>query len=106
MEQSMYVIPSLPDTQALTEFRERSAAVLKELSKSDRPLLLTQKGKAAGVVMSPKAYERLADAAHLSQSIAAARQSLQEFHQGKGRPAKLALDALEAKYRAKLAPKA
>jgi len=101
----MYLIPSLPETQALTEFRERTAAVLRELSKSDKPLLLTQKGKAAGVVMSPRAYELMADAASLYRSIAAARQSLQEFHQGKARPLSDALDQLEAKYSAKPAPK-
>ncbi|HEX2837338.1 MAG TPA: type II toxin-antitoxin system Phd/YefM family antitoxin [Phycisphaerales bacterium] len=97
----MYTPPSLPDTQALTEFRENTAAVLKRLARTDRPLLLTQKGKAAGIVMSTRVYEQLADAAALSQSIEAVRRGLKEFNAGKARPAAKALAALERKLKQK-----
>lgn len=98
-------ITHMPETQALTDFREHTATVLKRLAKSGKPLLLTQKGKAAGVVMSTKVYEQLADAAALAESITAVRQSLEEFAQGKSRPADVVLDRLDAKYRAMLGRK-
>ncbi|MGH7242372.1 MAG: type II toxin-antitoxin system Phd/YefM family antitoxin [Phycisphaerales bacterium] len=97
----MYTPPSLPDTQALTEFRENTAQVLKQLARSDRPLLLTQKGKAAGIVMSTHAYEQLADAALLSHSIRAVDRSIRQIAAGKTYPAEEVLQELERKYAAK-----
>lgn len=103
----MYHPPSLPDTQALTDFRENTAAVLKKLADSNRPLLITQKGKAAGVIMSPRAYEALADAAELARSVEQVRLSIAQFEAGLVEPADKAFAKLEAKYRRRVgkAPK-
>ena len=94
----MYIPTHLPDTQALTEFREQTAHVLKKLARSGKPLLITQKGKAAGVVMSPRLYEAMADAAALARSIEGVRQSLADFHAGRVMPADEALQQLAKKH--------
>lgn len=94
----MYTPPHLPDTQALTDFREHTADVLKELARSDRPLLLTQRGKAAGVVMSTHAYEQLAEAAELARSIESVRQGMADIRAGRVIPVAEAMTRLRKKH--------
>jgi prevent-host-death family protein len=43
------------DIQALTTFRNHSAALLQQLKKTKRPLILTVNGKAAAVVQDAEA---------------------------------------------------
>jgi prevent-host-death family protein len=47
------------DIIPLTEFKANSAKIVKELRESRRPLVLTQNGRAALVVMSPQAFDRI-----------------------------------------------
>jgi prevent-host-death family protein len=47
------------DIIPLTEFKAKSAKIVKELRESRRPLVLTQNGRAALVVMSPQAFDRI-----------------------------------------------
>jgi prevent-host-death family protein len=47
------------DIQALTTFRNNSAAFLQRLKKTKRPVVLTVNGKAAAVVQDAAAYQRL-----------------------------------------------
>ncbi len=91
----MYTPTHLPDTQAVTEFREKTSSVLRQIRRNDRPLLLTQNGKAAGVVLSPRAYASLADAAALANSIESVRRSLADAKSGRTRRAKDVLDDLD-----------
>ena len=51
------------DIQALTTFRNHSAAMLRQLKKTKRPVVLTVNGKAAAVVQDAAAYQRLLDIA-------------------------------------------
>ena len=51
------------DIQALTTFRNNSAAFLRQLKKTKRPVILTVNGKAAAVVQDAEAYQRLLDIA-------------------------------------------
>jgi PHD/YefM family antitoxin component YafN of YafNO toxin-antitoxin module len=48
--------------QSLTSFRRRSGDFMKQLKKSNRPVVLTVKGKAAAIVQDAEAYQRLLDA--------------------------------------------
>jgi prevent-host-death family protein len=43
----------------LTTFRRRSGEFIKQLKKSERPVVLTVKGKAAAIVQDAGAYQRL-----------------------------------------------
>ncbi len=49
------------DIQSLTTFRRRSGDFMKQLKKSQRPVVLTVKGKAAAIVQDAAAYQRLLD---------------------------------------------
>jgi PHD/YefM family antitoxin component YafN of YafNO toxin-antitoxin module len=88
----------LPDVYALTEFREHAAQHVRRLRKSKKATLLTQKGRAAAVIMSPEVYEEMAGALELARSIESVKQSMKEFDQGKGRPAEEVLASIRARY--------
>ena len=62
------------DIQALTTFRNNSAALLQQLKKSKRPLILTVNGKAAAVVQEAKAYQHLLDIAAQADASEGIRQ--------------------------------
>jgi prevent-host-death family protein len=91
----------LPDTCPLTEFRRDAAGYLKRLRKSKKPLLLTQDGRAAGVVMSTAEYDRLMAEMEAAEVRAALDQAFEEMKAGKGRPA----DVVFRELRAELLPK-
>lgn len=88
----------LPDVYALTEFRENAAEHVRRLKKTKRATLLTQKGRAAAVIMSPEAYEKMAEAVELARSIQSVQKSMKEFEQGKGMSVDEAFGPLLAKY--------
>ena len=47
-----------PDTIPVTDLRQDASATLKRVRKSKRPLILTQRGKAAAVLLSVDTYEK------------------------------------------------
>jgi len=47
-----------PDTIPLTDLKQDASATLKRVRKSKRPLILTQRGKAAAVLLSVNTYEK------------------------------------------------
>jgi|GEM_PF-6641804 len=49
--------------------------------------ILTQGGEAKAIMLSPKAFDDLVEAAELTRTLAAIEQSRQEIAQGKGRSA-------------------
>jgi prevent-host-death family protein len=84
------------DIQSLTTFRRSSAAVLKQLKKSKRPLVLTVNGKAAAVVQDAAAYQRLLDLAAQADAQEGIRQGLEDANAGRVRPAEEFFDEFEA----------
>ncbi len=74
------------DIQSLTTFRRRSGDFMKQLKKSQRPVVLTVKGKAAAVVQDAAAYQRLLDIAARSDPQEGIRQGLEDAKRaGSGR---------------------
>ena len=61
----------LTDIMPLTEFKAKSAAMIEKLRGSPHPLVLTQNGRAALVVMSPAAFDALQQEEHVRAKIAA-----------------------------------
>ena len=47
-----------PDTIPVTDLKQDASATLKRVRKSKRPLILTQRGKAAAVLLSVDTYEK------------------------------------------------
>lgn len=48
----------LPSIVPVSDLRQDSATVLKQLRESDDPIVITQRGRAAAVMVSVDAYER------------------------------------------------
>ncbi len=57
------------DVCPLTEYRRDLTGHFRRLKKSGRPLFVTVNGKTAAVVLSPAAYDALADKAELAFNL-------------------------------------
>ena len=51
-------MPKMPDIIPVTDLRQDAAAALKRIRASKRPVVITQRGRAAAVMLSVEAYER------------------------------------------------
>jgi len=49
------------DIQPVSDFRANSAAMLKHVQETGRPIVLTQRGRSAAVVVDIKTYQALID---------------------------------------------
>jgi prevent-host-death family protein len=86
------------DIQSLTTFRRRSSDFLKQLKKSQRPVVLTVNGKAAAIVQDAKAYQRLLDLAARADEEEGIRRGLEDVARGRTRPAREVFDELRRKH--------
>lgn len=75
------------DIQSMTTFRRNPALFMKQLRKTQRPVVLTIKGKATAVVQDAESYQRLLDLAAHADVREGIRQGLEEAMAGKGRDA-------------------
>ena len=80
------------DIQSLTTFKRNTSGLMKRIRKTQRPMVLTVKGKAEAVVMSPAAFQKLADYQDAVQGI---RRGLAQAKRGMGRLADDVFDELE-----------
>ena len=71
----------VPKIVPVTDLRQDAAAVLKELQGTTEPLIITQRGRAAGILLSVDAYERAQQENELLRLIALGEK---EIAQGKG----------------------
>ena len=51
-------MPKVPDIIPVTDLRQDAAAALKRVHSSRRPIVITQRGRAAAVMLSIAAYEQ------------------------------------------------
>jgi len=51
-------MPKIPDIMPVTDLRQDAAAALKRVRTSKQPLVITQRGRAAAVILSIETYER------------------------------------------------
>lgn len=49
---------ALPDVMPVSDLRKDAATAIKRIKSAKRPLLITQRGRAAAVIISVEAYER------------------------------------------------
>jgi prevent-host-death family protein len=71
----------VPDIIPITELRQDAAAALKHLKSSSQPVVITQRGRAAAVLLSMEAYKRSEHERELLHLLA---QGEQEIAAGKG----------------------
>ena len=55
----------------LGEFKARAAKLLKRIGESGQPMVITQNGRPAGVLLSPREYDRMQERQRFLESIAA-----------------------------------
>ena len=71
------------DVQPLSAFRANAAGFLEQIRETKRPLVLTQHGKSAAVVLDVAAYESLVEELEVVRDI---RQAKAELARGEGVP--------------------
>ncbi|PYO48350.1 MAG: prevent-host-death family protein [Candidatus Rokuibacteriota bacterium] len=74
-------MPKMPDIIPVTDLRQHAAAALKQVRATKEPLVITQRGRAAAVMLSVEAYERAERERHILRLLA---RSDREIRAGKG----------------------
>lgn len=64
----------------VSEFKAQAAACLRRITKTGQPLIITQNGKAAGVLLSPLEFDRLSERARF---VAAVEEGLADADAGR-----------------------
>lgn len=65
------------DIRPLSEFRANAAAFIQQVRRTRRPLVLTQHGRSAAVLLDVEEYERLVERAELLEDVAEAEAQLE-----------------------------
>lgn len=84
----------LRQIHSLTDFQRNTKKYVTQLQESTKPVILTINGEAALVIQDAISYQKLLDELEIARSIAAVKQSMQEFEQGEGQGARKALTEL------------
>ncbi|MDP2181189.1 MAG: type II toxin-antitoxin system Phd/YefM family antitoxin [Actinomycetota bacterium] len=58
------------DVRPVTEFRANTSAVIEQMHSTGRPVILTQHGRSAAVLLDPAVYEGLIDEVELLRDLA------------------------------------
>jgi len=67
---------AIPEIIPLTNLRQDAAAVVKRLQASHEPIIITQRGRAAAILMSVHAYEQVLSERKLLMELARADQEI------------------------------
>ena len=86
------------DIQSLTTFRRSSGDFMKQLKKTNRPVVLIVNGKAAAVVQDAEAYQRLLDIAARADAEEGIRQGLEDVAHARTRPAREVFDEIRRRH--------
>jgi PHD/YefM family antitoxin component YafN of YafNO toxin-antitoxin module len=86
------------DFESLTSFRRQSSAMARRLKRTQRPLVLTVKGKPALVVQTAEAYQQLLDIAARHDAREGIRQGRDDVRYGRLRPAREFFADFEARH--------
>ncbi len=70
------------DVVTLAEFKSQAATLLERIRTSSQPLLITQNGKPAGVLLSPAEFDRIQEQ-ESSRFVTAVNRGLQDADAGK-----------------------
>jgi prevent-host-death family protein len=74
-------MPKVPNIIPVTDLRQDAAAAIKRLQASKQPVVITQRGRAAAVLLSMEEYER---GEHERQLLRLIARGEQEIATGKG----------------------
>ena len=82
------------DITSFTEHRRRLRDHFCQVRETGRPLYVTTNGKTDAVVLSPEAYDALADKAELAESLAQIDRSMEDIRESRTHAAKPALEKI------------
>ena len=74
-------MPKLPEVMPVTDLRQDAAAALRKVRSSQQPLVITQRGRAAAVILSIEAFEQ---AEHERQLLRVLARGEREIAAGRG----------------------
>lgn len=83
------------DIIPVTDFKARAAELLDRVTESRQPLVITQNGKAAGVLLAPAEFDRLTERARF---IAAVEEGLADADAGRLRDHAEVAAAMRARF--------
>lgn len=83
---------------SLTDFRQNAKDHLDRLAESGGVEVLTVNGEAKGVVMSPQAFDELAEKAHQAEITAKIKRGMEEIEAGHGIEARQGMRDLADKH--------
>jgi antitoxin YefM len=72
LERQMTAMRYKQDIQPLSEFRANTAAFVRQVRETGRPLILTQRGRGAAVLLDIQEYERLLERSELLEELSVA----------------------------------
>ena len=75
------------DITSFSEHRRRLREHISHVRETGRPMYVTTNGRTDAVVLSPEAYDELADKAELADSLAQVERSVADMQAGRVRPA-------------------
>jgi prevent-host-death family protein len=70
------------DVVTLAEFKSQAASLLERIGSSSQPLLITQNGRPAGVLLSPAEFDRIQEQ-ESSRFVTSVNRGLQDADNGK-----------------------
>ena len=80
----------------VSELKAQAADWLKKLARSDDPVVVTQKGRPAAVLLSPRAFDALTERARF---VAAIQEGLADADAGRTTPHDEVVAEMKARYR-------
>jgi prevent-host-death family protein len=88
----------LREVRSVTEFQRNIKEYVGRLKENKTPLVLTVNGRAELVVQDAESYQWMLDRLERAETIAAIRRGMKEFEEGKGHPAREALEELMTRH--------
>ena len=89
------------DIYPVSDFNRKPAEHIKRVQETKKPEVLTVNGKAAVVMVDPESYDKLAQDAELSRTLAQIARASAEHESGKSQPLHEAFAELKEELKAK-----
>lgn len=86
------------DITSVTDHRNHLKDHLRQVKATGRPMFITTNGQTEAVILSPAAYDKLAESAELAHSLAMFEQSQEDIKAGRTQMAKQAVDQIAAEF--------
>jgi hypothetical protein len=87
------------DIKPLSNFKRNSVAVIGQLKRTGRPVVLTINGKAEVVVQDAKSYQHLLEIIDQAEAVVGIRKGLASMKRGEGIPAEQAFEKIRKKHK-------